>query len=269
MEEEIATLKPQIARIALQEYQDRGMNSTAVLFTSTDIDEVIDYMTMSQQVASTSDTLLQDLQLAQAGLADLQASETATLDSIQADKDALTQNINDTANKVAKTQSLIGQLVAYQQQVAAAAATAQNPDNPDNPDASFSTTVENPSLGFINPLPGGLMTRPFAQGGHTGTDLAKPCGTQILSPANGVVTAYYWDGQLGNRLTVNNGTINGQEVMTSYAHLSGTLVGPGQTVAQGQPIALVGSTGYSTGCHLHFMLMLDGQLVNPAPYIGV
>jgi murein DD-endopeptidase MepM/ murein hydrolase activator NlpD len=68
-------------------------------------------------------------------------------------------------------------------------------------------------------------------------------------------------------LVVDNGIIGGHHIVTSYNHLSGGLVDPGESVTQGQPIAQVGTTGASTGCHLHWMIWSDGELIDPEPYV--
>jgi len=87
-------------------------------------------------------------------------------------------------------------------------------------------------------------------------------------PANGYVMDYYWAGSYGNRLVIDHGIIYGRHVVTSFNHLSAGLVGPGASVSQGDSIALVGTTGDSTGCHLHYMIWMDGQNVDPTPYAG-
>ncbi|MDR0783961.1 MAG: peptidoglycan DD-metalloendopeptidase family protein, partial [Propionibacteriaceae bacterium] len=72
----------------------------------------------------------------------------------------------------------------------------------------------------------------------------------------------------GNRLVIDHGIIDGKHVVVSHNHLSGSLVKPGAQVEQGQPVAQVGSSGASTGCHNHYMIWMDGQIVDPTPYVG-
>ena len=66
---------------------------------------------------------------------------------------------------------------------------------------------------------------------------------------------------------VDHGAINGQSLMTSYSHLSRFAVGRGQQVTKGQLIAYAGTTGYSTGCHLHFMVYVNGAVSNPMNWL--
>ncbi len=98
---------------------------------------------------------------------------------------------------------------------------------------------------------------------HDGTDFGAGCGTPIRSVAAGVVTEAYYNGGYGNRIFVDHGNIGGRHLTTSYNHLSSYAARPGQRVAAGQVVGYVGSTGYSTGCHLHFMTWVNGSLVNP------
>ena len=100
---------------------------------------------------------------------------------------------------------------------------------------------------------------------HTGIDIMYPKGTQIYAAKSGVVvvsekktTGY------GNRIVINHG--NGYA--TLYAHCSELLVNVGETVNAGDIIAKVGTTGRSTGNHLHFEVILDGVTQNPRDYIG-
>jgi murein DD-endopeptidase MepM/ murein hydrolase activator NlpD len=99
---------------------------------------------------------------------------------------------------------------------------------------------------------------------HDGTDFAAPCGSAIRAPHAGQVRAAYFNAGYGNRLMIDHGTIDGRQVTTGFNHATHYVVDVGQQVTQGQVIGYVGSTGLSTGCHLHLMLWLDGALTNPA-----
>ncbi|MFD1734971.1 peptidoglycan DD-metalloendopeptidase family protein [Bacillus salitolerans] len=99
---------------------------------------------------------------------------------------------------------------------------------------------------------------------HKGIDIARPSNRNILAADNGVVTFTGYDGAYGNKIVINHN--NGYK--TIYAHLSSISVKNGQTVAKGQKIGIMGSTGRSTGIHLHFEVYLNGQLKNPTSYIN-
>lgn len=98
---------------------------------------------------------------------------------------------------------------------------------------------------------------------HDGTDLGASCGTAIRAPRDGVVSEEYFNAGYGNRLMINHGVINGHYVTTGYNHAENYVVSVGQHVSRGQVIGYVGTTGFSTGCHLHLMVWQDGTVVNP------
>ena len=100
-------------------------------------------------------------------------------------------------------------------------------------------------------------------GAHTGTDIACPQGTPIQAVASGTVTFAGWNGSYGNLIKVSHG--NGVE--TWYAHCTELFGTEGQQVNAGDVIATVGSTGNSTGNHLHLEVRLNGRALNPQNYL--
>ena len=102
---------------------------------------------------------------------------------------------------------------------------------------------------------------------HPGVDLAAPTGTPILAAADGRVSRVGWYGGYGNYTCIAHGRADGQRLSTCYGHQSRLLVSPGQRVRAGQVIGLVGSTGASTGPHLHFEVRLGGRPVDPLPWL--
>ncbi len=94
---------------------------------------------------------------------------------------------------------------------------------------------------------------------HAGVDLAAPMGSPVVAAAAGVVAFANWDGGYGLMVKVEHG--GGYE--SRFAHLSRILVAPGQKVARGQTIGLVGSTGRSTGSHLHYEVRKNGSAIDP------
>lgn len=103
---------------------------------------------------------------------------------------------------------------------------------------------------------------------HAGMDLAAPGGAPIWASKAGRVIYAGWNGGYGNYTCILHGSMsNGQSLTTCYAHQSSIRVSVGQSVSQGQVIGLVGTTGASTGDHLHFEIRLDGDPVNPANYL--
>nr|MCW2729003.1 hypothetical protein [Aeromicrobium sp.] len=102
---------------------------------------------------------------------------------------------------------------------------------------------------------------------HDGTDFGVGCGTPIRAAATGTVIQQYFNSGYGNRVILNNGVKRGVSVVTTYNHLSRFAVSAGSKVKRGQVIGYVGSTGYSTGCHLHFMVLANGSTVNPVGWL--
>jgi murein DD-endopeptidase MepM/ murein hydrolase activator NlpD len=98
---------------------------------------------------------------------------------------------------------------------------------------------------------------------HNGTDFGADCGAPLYAVAGGTVLTKYYSPSYGNRLYLNLGMVNGKNLTVIYNHLSGSTVGTGQRVGRGQLVGYVGDTGWSTGCHLHFTVMVNGTPVNP------
>lgn len=102
---------------------------------------------------------------------------------------------------------------------------------------------------------------------HDGTDFGVGCGTPIRAAAGGEVVWATTRGAYGQQVLVDHGVLRGVSVMTSYSHLSRYAVGSGANVSRGDVIGYVGSTGYSTGCHLHWMVYVDGGTTNPVGWL--
>ncbi|PZR56135.1 MAG: hypothetical protein DLM50_09055 [Candidatus Meridianibacter frigidus] len=122
----------------------------------------------------------------------------------------------------------------------------------------------------IDPVDGAAVVGCFCYrvspdvGFHQGVDLGASYGETVRATAAGTVATADWDGGFGQKVDIDHG--NGYH--TWYAHLSRIDVGVGDRVVKGQPIALVGSTGFSTGPHLHYQVMLNGTPIDPEPYLA-
>lgn len=99
---------------------------------------------------------------------------------------------------------------------------------------------------------------------HYGIDMPGRMGTPVLASAPGVVRFAGTAGSYGEMVEIDHDGA----LVTRYAHLSRILVRPGARVEQGEPVALMGSTGRSTGSHLHFEVRIGGRAVDPLPYLG-
>ena len=126
---------------------------------------------------------------------------------------------------------------------------------------------------YIKPISGGRMSSGFgrrnrptkgASTNHKGIDWATPTGTTVVASCGGTVAKAGWGSGYGYVVYINHP--DGRQ--TRYGHLSKVLVSAGQSVTQGQKIALSGNTGVSTGPHLHFEILINGSQVNPLKYLN-
>ena len=129
-----------------------------------------------------------------------------------------------------------------------------------------------PSNGFLTRPTGGAITSPFGYrehpiyhywGLHDGVDMAAGCGSPLVASGAGTVISRYFSPVWGNRLYLSVGNVNGKNVTVIYNHLSSYRVSNGAKVGRGEVIGYAGTTGWSTGCHLHFTVMVNGKPVNP------
>lgn len=139
-------------------------------------------------------------------------------------------------------------------------------------DNSGSSSSSSSSEGWITPCSYVALTSPYGwrihpitgkNSFHNGVDLANAQGTPIYAARSGTVTTATYSGAYGYYVTINHG----DGYSTLYAHMTHYIVSAGQSVSQGQVIGYMGSTGWSTGPHLHYTVYLNGNTVNPAGYI--
>ena len=187
-------------------------------------------------------------------------SKTAQIQSYQDQIDSENSNAAEYKADLTKQQKLLDQI--EQQIAAAAAANAQAGDG------------DGGASGFLWPCPSsrritsgfGNRAQPTAGAStnHKGIDIGASYGASIVAAASGRVTTAAYSSSAGNYVVISHG--NG--LSTVYMHCSALYVSAGQTVSAGQSIAAVGSTGYSTGNHLHFGVIKNGSYVNPLGYVG-
>lgn len=129
-----------------------------------------------------------------------------------------------------------------------------------------------PSNGFLNYPVSGHITSPYGYrvhpiygyySLHNGVDFGAGCGSPLYAPAGGTVISSYYQTAWGNRLIIDHGYQRGTGLATIFNHATHYVVGVGSQVSRGQVVGYVGSTGWSTGCHLHFTVMANGSPVDP------
>ena len=137
------------------------------------------------------------------------------------------------------------------------------------------STVKITSTGFMRPI-GGRITSPFgwrthpifnSRTFHSGVDIAGPNHGSIHASNSGKVIYSGWYGGYGKVVILDHGVVNGRPTTTLYAHMSSIKVGQGQFVHKGDVVGYEGTTGYSTGPHVHFEVRINGKPNNPLNYI--
>jgi len=184
--------------------------------------------------------------------------------------------IKSQQDDIAQMEKIEAERKAAAEKAAKQAAANNNTSSPTYiPQVSKGQTTGHVTVsGYIWPLPGytaissgfGYRSDPFtgATAYHSGIDLPAPAGTPIIASASGQVAWANYSTSAGNWIGIDHG--NG--VYTVYMHMSALLVSAGQNVSQGQTIGLVGTTGSSTGNHLHFSVRLNGAYVSPLSYVS-
>lgn len=180
----------------------------------------------------------------------LASDEEQRLNALLSNEDALQEKLRQLRAAEDQLNAELSDLIARQQQQ--------------------SQVVYDPSSGFIRPIPQGVGYTSCYFGSpdpigmaHRGCDIACATGTPILAAAAGVVITSGWHSSYGNYLVIDHG--GGISIL--YAHCSALLAYAGQSVAQGETVALVGATGFVTGSHVHVEVRLNGSLANPASYM--
>ena len=221
-----------------------------------------------------------ELQTMQDNLITKQDSVNELIKNKQSEIQSLTSELGDTKNKLAQLEAAAAEVERKQKEAAAAAAAAKkaqaaakkNTSSSGSSAGSAGASVVSGNGTFTHPCPGGYISSGFgyrtqpiagASTNHKGIDFAAATGTPIYAAAAGTVISAGYAGNAGNLLVISHG--NG--LLTYYMHCNAIYVSAGQKVSRGQNVAAVGTTGNSTGPHLHFQVMLNGTPVNPANYL--
>lgn len=214
----------------------------------------------------------------QNGLQSQEAEKEKMVADLAAEEQALS---NEIAEMSAASEAIGNQIAEIQRREAeeaaarAAAAMAQGSIAAGQmPMATVNMSSTVSTSGYLWPVPSstritspyGARSNPFTGGYdfHMGTDIAAPMGTPTISSRPGKIIIQVFHPSYGNYVVVDHG----DGISTVYAHLSGFACAPGAIVEAGQVIGFIGSTGSSTGAHLHFEVRINGQHTNPMAFIG-
>jgi murein DD-endopeptidase MepM/ murein hydrolase activator NlpD len=202
------------------------------------------------------------------------ATENAAEADVAQDKARYTELIKERASVERRIATRIAKAAAERKRAAelkAKNSTTKQAQRSRQTRRSNHSTMSSAGHGFSYPVPVrvtsafGMRFHPVLRYWklHDGTDFGAGCGTPIRAPRAGRVAERYYNAGYGKRLMIDHGYIGGRYVTTGYNHASRYIVRVGQRVHKGQVIGYVGSTGFSTGCHLHLMVWLNGRLRNP------
>jgi murein DD-endopeptidase MepM/ murein hydrolase activator NlpD len=203
-------------------------------------------------------------------------AEHAAADDVAQDKARYSQLIKERASVERRIAARIAKAAAARKRAAERKAAAARRSHSTSKSAHRSSHSQRSSVssaghGFSFPV-AARITSPFGMRFHPvlhywklhdGTDFGAACGTPIRAAHAGRVAERYYNAGYGNRLMIDHGYIGGRYLTTGYNHASHYVVRVGQRVQKGQIIGYVGTTGFSTGCHLHLMVWINGRLRNP------
>ena len=298
----ITDLSNMLAEIARAEYQGAGDNSSlSIIFGATTTQQFIDdysYRATTARVQSNALDDVEQLAAVNRNRKTRQAAVKVYIEQLKAQADALVVTTQAASDAAAAKKAEVEKLLADTQDLktyldsqkayflaqqakldAAEAALTAQLDKLWKEKRAEEAVNGTGSLvkGFLSlPVTHPYMTSPFGMRFHpifhvwilhAGTDFGSPtgsyCGTPIMAAADGTVAwaKYVWGG--GNQVMLDHGYVSGKWLTTEYDHMTRFAVSAGQKVSRGQVIGYVGTTGNSTGCHLHFGVRVNNQYVDP------
>ncbi len=292
---EVAAQEDELKQMVVSSYEqgDPALMGLSMVFTTQDPAQLAGQMNASSTVLNKQSATLDRLEAAKVLL-------TVKEDETRAAKVEVAQKRKEAADNLARMQALELQAEQAEQQVSEmvdlrseARATAVKAKNADlrllaklqqerdrieqliADQASRSNgTYSGPANGngYLDMPVDGPITSPFGwrvhpifgyRSLHDGVDIGAGCGTPIKAAAPGKVLSEYYQSAWGNRLIIDHGLHYGVGVATISNHLSAYNVAVGDKVKRGQVVGYVGTTGWSTGCHLHFTVLQNGVAVDP------
>ncbi len=301
--EAVAEQRDRIGRLARAAYQGGGtMSEVSMLLEAQSASDFAERLVALQSVVSSQRSALDDLRIEQEAIGSRNADLEEIRDELAAADKQAQRELRAVATLEASARAAeeqVSRLVATRAAALAAAALAQAADDAaaarresdanqltielaaqarqelgDGANTDGSTVPGRPgTLGW--PV-AGRVSSPFGMRVHpitgvyklhTGTDLSAASGTPIGAARAGVVTAAGWSSAYGWRTVVSHGVVDGVLLTTTYNHQERLGVQVGDRLAAGQQLGTVGSTGYSTGCHLHFEVYVNSSLVDPQRWL--
>lgn len=288
-----------IGRIAVESYQygDPGLIQMSVLLKGRSPEEISTQLNTVDSLMSQESAMLADLKATEALLVvqekQVEAAKATVAEQRQeaavnlARKKALEQQA---VVRKARVVALVGARKAAASQARAARASDQRKlQQLKKEEARIRRLIQirasqNHSAGYsgdtgaflLPPVANSYITSPYGWrkhpiygywGLHDGDDYHAPCGVPERASASGTVMDEYYSDVWGNRLFLDVGRVNGKTMTLIYNHISSYKARTGDKVRRGETVAYAGTTGWSTACHLHFTVMLDGKAVDPQRFM--
>ena len=252
-------------------------------------DQIAAYEAQLEEQKELQEAQKEQYEVEKESLEKIVAQKEEELVAIGSDIDSVNSDISSTQEEIDAENSLLQQIVEQERKAAEEAARKKAAEEAakkkaaeeaaakkkaDEEAAKYnSSSSSSSSTGMIWPVGSSSITSYFgyrssptagASSYHRGLDIGASAGSSIWAAASGTVTTASYNSAMGNYIVISHG--NG--VCTVYEHCSALYVSAGQSVSQGETIAAVGSTGISTGAHLHFGVTVGGDYVNPLYYVS-
>ena len=254
----------------------------SILFSSKDFADLLDNAMMVEEIMDYDNQVMDQLIALREQIEEDKAELESARQAQQAAKEEQEAAQANLKSQEAEVSALIDQLAAQEDQLEAEEAKLQAAANAADAEIAaaereLAAQINNvvSESGFMWPLPGYYNLSSLFAGRihpitgkpqhHTGIDIPAPSGTDILAAKSGVVTTSTYNNSYGNYVVVSHS----DGTSTLYAHMSRRGVSKGEVVSQGQTIGYVGTTGSSTGNHLHLEVRVNGSRVDPTQYFSV
>lgn len=300
---EVQEQQARVGRLARAAYQGGGtMGEVSVLLEARSPADFAERLVTWQTVVSSQRSVLSELETVQASYGDQEQDLEAVRDELARADERAQRELRAVVKLEARAKAAeqtVSRLVAAREAALAAARAAQAADDAAHarretvssqlqaelaararqeagPGGERDGAAVPPRAGTLAWPVQGRMSSPFGMRVHpitgvyklhTGTDISAACGTPIRAARDGVVVAAGWNSAYGWRTVVSHGAVGGVLLTTTYNHQDRLGIDVGARVGTGEVIGSVGSTGYSTGCHLHFELFVNSSVVDPVGWL--
>ncbi len=294
---DFAEQEQQLRRMVVASYEqgDPALLGLSMVFTTQDPAELAGSMNANSDVVNLESTVLDQLEAAKMLLTVQEEEAEAAKDEVARRRAAAADNLRHKQalqEQALEAQAQVLEMVTVRRGARAVAVRAKNADlrmldtlqaERDRIEALIRDQASQTSYtgpvnggGYLDYPVDGYVTSPFGwrthpiwgyEALHDGIDFGAACGTPIRAAAAGTVLSAYYQSAWGNRVIIDHGIHKGVGLASASNHLSGYAVSVGEHVDRGEVIGYVGSTGWSTGCHLHYTVMQNGVPVDPMSWL--